>query len=229
MTFSIVETFTTGPAKLLYNDLWRGALTMAAGASRIGKLTMSSDGNDFYTAGLLADVGSLVMAQAEGERYLALYRDAPGSKLTDSERAEYGFDHATVGARLLEQWHFPQETFEAVRRHHDNTVTEPIELATYGSALLAEALWQKNPAVVNSCREWLEAHFKIDIDAFTDLAIECREEVMLQLEIYGVNIDHSIDCQALLDEARRQYLHSSLDTAMDLDSFESVIDGPKPQ
>ncbi len=225
MTFSIMDTFTTGPAKSLYNDFWRGALTMASGTSRIGQYAGSSDRHEFYTAGLLADVGTLVMAQAEGERYLALYRAHGGAKLTDAERSVYGFDHATVGARLLEEWQFPQQTLEAIRRHHDDTVTEPIELAIHGGALLAEAIWQNTPIDMSSCRAWLQTHFDIDIDGFTDLAIECREEVMLELEIYGVNVDHSIDCRMLLEEARRQYLDTSLSAAIDLDSFESAMYG----
>ena len=222
MTFSIVDTFAAGPAKSMYNEYWRDALTMASAASRIG-----DDGtlhrNDVYTAALLANLGSLVMAQAEGEDYIALYRTHPGAQLCDAERMAYGFDHATVGAKLLEKWKFPQDTLEAIQRHHDNSASEPIELAIRGGALLTEAIWQKDPTVANSCRAWLEVHFGIGIDGFMDLVIECRDEVLLELEVFGVNIDQSFDCNELLEQARRQYMDSSLSTAMDLDSLESVM------
>lgn len=222
MTFSIVDKFASGPAKSMYDEYWRDALTMASAASRIGD-DATLDRNDVYTAGLLANLGSLVMAQADGQDYLALYRNHPGARLCEAERAQYGFDHAVLGARLLEKWQFPTPTLDAVRRHHDNSASEPIELAIRGGALLAEAIWQKDPAVVNSCRAWLEVHFGIDIDGFTELALECREEVQLEFEVFGVNVDQSFDCQKLLEQARRQYLDSSLDTAMDLDSLESVM------
>jgi HD-like signal output (HDOD) protein len=222
MTFSIVDSFAAGPAKSMCDEYWRDALTMACAASRIGD-DGTLDRNDVYTAGLLANLGSLIMAQAEGEDYLTLYRAHPGAQLCEAERQAYGFGHATVGARLLEKWKFPQDTLEAIRRHHDNSANEPIELAIRGGALLAEAIWQKDPAVVNSCRAWLEVHFGIDIDGFTDLAIECRDEVLLEFEVFGVNIDQSFDCRELLEQARRQYLDSSLNTAMDLDSLESVM------
>lgn len=225
MTFSIVETFTSGPAKALYNDFWRGALTMASGASRIARHTSGLDRNDVYTAGLLADVGSLVIAQADGERYLALYRERRGEALATAERNVYGFDHAAVASRLLEQWEFPVPTLEAIRDHHCDDNPALLATATRGAALLHDALWLSDGSGVPACRRWLERHFSIDIDAFTDLALQCRDEVLLEMEVYGVNQAEPIDSQALLEQARRQYIDSSLSAAMDLDSFESAIRG----
>lgn len=223
MTFSIVETFTNGPAKALYHEFWRSALATATGASRIGDRLGGVDRNDVYTAGLLADVGSLVMAQADGDRYLELYRQHRGDPLVSAERSRYGFDHPQVAARLLRRWEFPAATREAIRQHHDPQVTEPIALATRGGVLLDGALWQKNPAAVQTCRDWLREHCAIDIDDFTELAIACRDEVLLEMETYGVHSDRPIDCRAIIDEARRQYIDSSLNAAMDLDSFESLV------
>ena len=227
MTFSIVETFTAGPAKALYNEFWRSALATAIGASRISERLQPIDRHDVYTAGLLADVGSLVMAQAEGEPYLNLYREHRGDLLAAAERDRYGFHHADVAARLLARWEFPQATLEAIREHHDDTVSDPIALATRAGVLLDGALWQKNPGAVQACRDWLQDHFRMDIDDFTELAIRCRDEVLMELETYGVNVAQPIDCRAIIEEARRQYIDSSLTTAIDLDSFESVMHGTR--
>lgn len=225
MTFSIVDTFTTGPAKTLYNEFWRDAITTATGASRLAARLSGLDRNDVYTAGLLSDVGSLVMAQAVGDVYLQLYRDNGGSSLSAAEHEVFGFDHATVAARMLSAWEFPATILSAIARHHDDEVTEPLALANRGGALLADALWEKNAKTVNDCRRWLETHFQMNVDDFTQLALHCREEVTLELEIYGVHLEQSIDCEALIEEARRQCLESSITAAIDLDSFESVIGG----
>lgn len=225
MTFSIVETFTNGPARALYHDYWRSALATASGASRISDRLRGVDRNDVYTAGLLADVGSLVMAQAEGNQYLELYREHRGDPLVPAERARYGIDHTEVAARLLQRWEFPAATRDAIRQHHDHQITDPIALATRGGVLLDGALWQKNPGAVQICRDWLRDHFEIDTDEFTELALACREEVLLELETYGVDSDRPIDCQAIIDEARRQVIDSSLSAAIDLDSFESLVQG----
>lgn len=209
MTFSIVNTFATGAARSLYNDYLRSALTTACGASRVNRRATVLERKDAYTAGLLADVGILVMAQADGDSYLSLYRDHRGSLLVEAEQARYGFDHAAVAARLFQKWQFPGGVLSAVRRHHDEAVTEPIETATYGGSLLAEAIWRKDAEVMDRCRGWLEAHFGIDIDRFLDLAIQCRDEVALELEVFGVDFDRSIDCRQLLEQARQQFSNSS--------------------
>lgn len=228
MTFSIFDTFTSGPAKTLYNDFWRSALTMACGASRVAAEAGSEpqlDRHDVYTAALLADVGSLVMAQTAGDTYLELYQQHRGADLSRVEADRFGFDHTVVGARMLARWEFPSVTLEAIRRHHDDAVTDPLAVATRTGALLSDALWLKGPDHVNACRCWLAAHYGIGVDGFTDLALEIRDEVSLEMEIYGVNAGPDLDCRAILEEARRQYLNSSLSAAMDLDSFESVIGG----
>ncbi len=225
VTFSIVETFTAGPAKALYNDFWRSALATAIGASRLSERLPNVDRHDVYTAGLLADVGSLVLAQADGEVYLNLFRDHRGDKLAAAERSRYGFDHAEVSARLLERWEFPPATLTAIRQHHSDAASAPMALATHGGVLLDGALWQRNSGAVQHCRDWLGDHFGLDIDGFTELALGCREEVLLEMEIYGVNAAQPMDCQAIIEEARRQYIDSSLTAAIDLDSFESLVRG----
>ena len=223
MTFSIVEAFTSGPAKAIYNDFWRSALATAIGASRLSERLSDVDRHDVYTAGLLVDVGSLVLAQAEGDAYLTLYREHRGDALPDAERQRYGFDHALVAARLLERWEFPEGTLEAIRSHHDAVITDSAALVTRGGVLLDGALWQKNPQAVQMCRSWLREQFELGTDEFTDLALRCREEVMAEMEIYGVHSEQPIDCQALIAQARQQYIDASLNTAIDLDSFESLM------
>jgi HD-like signal output (HDOD) protein len=228
MTFSIVDTFTRGSAKQLYNEYWRRALTIACAAARVSDRVESLDRHDAYTAGLLADLGSLVFAQVEREDYVNLFRDTHRAKLVDAERDKYGFDHAAVGAHLLERWEFPSDTVEGIRRHHDESVICDLGIATRAGALLADAIWETDAAFVEPCRHWLATHYDIDIDGFTDLALACKEEVTLEAELYGVNLGAPIDCDQIIEEARRQYLQSSLSAAMDLDSIESVMDSGAP-
>ncbi len=224
MAFNIVDSFSRGPARELYNDYWRRALTIASAAHRISDRDESLDRHDAYTAGLLADLGSLVLAQVVGEPYLQLYRESPNRSLAEAEREVFNFDHSMVGARLLRQWDLPLELVEAIRQHHDDTVQSPLSVATRAGVLVSDALWEQDSSVVQVCRLWLEEHYDIDLDGFTDLAIECKEEVTLEAELYGVNMCPAVDCQAIIEEARRQYLKSSISTAMDLDSVAGFLD-----
>jgi len=73
-----------------------------------------------YTAGLLHDIGKVVMsAYLKAEFAQVLTRVAKGRlTFSDAEREVLGFDDAEVGARLLERWNLPSTLVTAVRYHH---------------------------------------------------------------------------------------------------------------
>jgi putative nucleotidyltransferase with HDIG domain len=88
-----------------------GALALEAG---------ESEGLAF-TAGLLHDVGKMVLALAENEKYAALLEDCrrDGSSLNEAEKKLFGFNHTEIGARLLHRWGVPVEVVLPVLEHHE--------------------------------------------------------------------------------------------------------------
>ena len=75
-----------------------------------------------FLAGLLQDVGVMAFARAFGSRYKDLYTQ-PGLShdgLRASEVAEFGADHAEVGAWLLAHWGVPSHLVRLVRHSHDS-------------------------------------------------------------------------------------------------------------
>jgi len=78
------------------------------------------DGDDFFTAGLLHDIGMLILANAFPAQYrdiLAFPYDAKRGN-TGSEQAVFNGTHAEVGAYLLALWGFRDQVTEAVCFHH---------------------------------------------------------------------------------------------------------------
>ena len=73
-----------------------------------------------YTTGLLHDVGKLVLALGEREKYVALMEDCrrTGSSLRAEEKDRFGFNHTEIGARLLRRWGVPVEVVVPVLEHH---------------------------------------------------------------------------------------------------------------
>jgi putative nucleotidyltransferase with HDIG domain len=73
-----------------------------------------------FTAGLLHDIGKLVLAANLPDSFqqaLAMARN-PSVSLLEAERATFGATHAEVGAYLLALWGIPQPVVEAVAFHH---------------------------------------------------------------------------------------------------------------
>jgi HD-like signal output (HDOD) protein/CheY-like chemotaxis protein len=76
--------------------------------------------DDAFSAGLLHDVGKLVLMSRITERYEAIEEEAmeSGRELHEVELQRLGAHHGTVGACLLGMWGLPSTILEAVHGHH---------------------------------------------------------------------------------------------------------------
>jgi putative nucleotidyltransferase with HDIG domain len=73
-----------------------------------------------YTAGLLHDIGKVVLDQYVASAYPLFYRDIleEGDNMLSIERNRLGMDHTQVGSLLAQQWSFPQALEDVIRHHH---------------------------------------------------------------------------------------------------------------
>jgi putative nucleotidyltransferase with HDIG domain len=99
--------------------LWKHSVTTAFGAKHVAQAA-GLDGNFLFTAGLLHDLGKVVFAGTYGKDYVRMFDPDKRNSLSliEWERAQYGCDHAEVGAALLERWKIPAAIVAAVRFHH---------------------------------------------------------------------------------------------------------------
>jgi len=74
-----------------------------------------------YTAGLLHDVGIVLLLQKAPETSAELIEQARGSgrPLLELERREFGFHHAELSARACALWNLPDQLTRTVAGHHD--------------------------------------------------------------------------------------------------------------
>ncbi len=103
--------------------LWQHSLDVSILAHRIAKSIAPGDRNfhdEAQTAGLLHDVGTLVIARKLPSGYLAV-RELCSSKrieVVDAEIEIFGASHAALGAYMLALWGLPDGVVEAVASHH---------------------------------------------------------------------------------------------------------------
>ena len=77
-------------------------------------------GEAAHVAGLLHDIGKLVLPLAFGEEVVEeiAQQHLAGPARAQLERARLGIDHAMAGALLAERWGLPVEVTEAIALHH---------------------------------------------------------------------------------------------------------------
>jgi putative nucleotidyltransferase with HDIG domain len=94
------------------------AQAVARAVDRLAQLVWPFQRDDLVAAALVHDVGKLLLARIwPGFGALTAYRHTP-EELLAHERRSIGYDHATLGAMLMQRWHFDERMMKAVSGHH---------------------------------------------------------------------------------------------------------------
>ncbi len=123
LSTSIASTFAGLPNELVsMQNFWRHSLYCALIARSLARCT-EIDAEALFTAGLLHDVGELVIFNRHPEQArqaLLLVLDS-GDRLPvyQAEQQILGCDHAEVGGELARQWRLPAMLAECIAYHHD--------------------------------------------------------------------------------------------------------------
>lgn len=102
------------------DDFWRHSICCGLAARALAAHRRELQNERFFVAGLLHDIGSLVMyhriPELAEEALVRARRVALPLHL--AERYVLGWDHAAVGGELLRKWKLPAHLQEAVAFHH---------------------------------------------------------------------------------------------------------------
>lgn len=106
---------------------WRHSVMCGLTARELAKSLGTSNPERFFVAGLLHDIGILVM-YAKLDKHVVDVREALNGgeqTLHAAELERFGFSHACVGAEVLAQWRLPESLLCGVRLHHTPTYAQP--------------------------------------------------------------------------------------------------------
>ncbi len=98
------------------NTYWRHSFRVAGYAKALAQ-SLQQDQQMAFTAAMFHDVGQLVLDVCIPEQFASvlIQREITGVSLIDAEQAEFGFDHAMIGAEMARNWNFPPEIEHAIR------------------------------------------------------------------------------------------------------------------
>ncbi len=134
-----IKGYDMPPGRLL-----AASLTSAFGIEELAKVLRIPQPPQAYTAGLLADIGKIVLGTYVNVDATPILSFAQRNNVSFdvAEMEVLGTDHAEVGAALLERWKLPSELVEIVRWHHapesaphPSTTLDLVHLSTHLSLL----------------------------------------------------------------------------------------------
>jgi len=213
--FSVVDT-TKGIANEDSFDLsayWRRAVFGASGARAIALQSNRCDPEEAFLGALLQDIGMLAAFVALKEQYSQVILGA-GPDHDETPRAEHaalGFDHASVGGQLADQWRLPPQLVECIAKHHAPETCNPLYEAivrcvamggTAASALTLADPKKKLGQFIVRGREW----FSIDQARSRELLLQIAKGAAEISKFLDVKTGQAPDVAAILAEAHDQMI-----------------------
>ncbi|MBN2446495.1 MAG: HDOD domain-containing protein [Phycisphaerae bacterium] len=109
------------------NALWLHSVGVAIGAPMFAHRFGVEHEGLIFTAGLLHDVGKIVLNEYVASEYAEIARivSTTHSSFLEAEQQVLGLTHPEVGSRIAEEWNLPTEIVDAIRYHHEADSKQP--------------------------------------------------------------------------------------------------------
>jgi HD-like signal output (HDOD) protein len=125
VTATLLEAFSdvASGVPVRPEEFWKHSMRAAVAGKMIHTRILKADkstADDAYIAGLLHDLGKLVLLDGTRRAYFDLVQGAlaAGCPLVTREDDSLGFNHTDVGALLATRWNLPATVVAAIQGHH---------------------------------------------------------------------------------------------------------------
>ncbi len=115
------------------NGLYEHSLACAIASRVIAQKKNLKEPEEVSVAGLLHDIGKVILVLEFAQEYETAMKEAYDKKLPifEAERNQFGATHADAGGWLAEKWRFPRNLIEVIEFHHRPALAKnaPMETA----------------------------------------------------------------------------------------------------
>ena len=112
-------------------DLWLHSLVVALGSKLIANIKNPDIADDAYTAGLIHDVGKIILDAYILDRKVEIesFMEKEEKTFLDAEDQFFEFNHAEIAFEVCKKWNFPESISTAIKGHHRPSISDGDELS----------------------------------------------------------------------------------------------------
>ncbi|MCP4218904.1 MAG: HDOD domain-containing protein [bacterium] len=134
LKISLVKTFSfkdDGIPQFSITTFWEHSLATAYFTNIISKKLNLPANENYYIAGLLHDIGKLVVYQFYPDKFAKIIKLQVDGGMAglQAEETILGVNHNDIGGYLAEKWNFDPEIIAAIRTHHDTSESQSLFVA----------------------------------------------------------------------------------------------------
>jgi putative nucleotidyltransferase with HDIG domain len=197
---SVINAFGNGKHNHLLdmNSFWDHSAYVGVVARHLAKRFHPELASEAFTAGLLHDIGKVILIQYLGDSFAEILAEARQNEreLFSVEREMMGVDHGEVGAWLGKKWKLPPKLLSVMQFHHAPEQAEEnqelvvlVNLADLFCRILKSGDGGNpgRPRILPAVRDIAEPiwGFEFSNEAMQHLALELMEEIRNSRNIRG--------------------------------------------
>lgn len=210
LSFSLVHSNLDAPGSkhIDRTHFWRRAMLSALACRALGETCKLKKLDDLFLAGLLQDIGILVLDAMKPEEYKQLNRLSHNhDELTRAEHDAFGAGHDEVGYWLLKRWKLPDYLALSCLANHslkkEKEAMSRMSACIAVSGMIADHFLDPNNkevlnAAIDAAREYL------DIDSGTLAAVLDLVAGRLPAaeDLFDIKLMDTLEINAIISEAR---------------------------
>lgn len=192
LAVSVMSKFEGIPGELVDMDsFWRHSIACGVISKKIAVDFNLQNSERYYIAGLLHDIGSLVIFKKNGATELEVLKECEknGTNLFQEETKRYGYDHADVGGTLLDSWGLSHNLIRVTLCHHfpqggdlDSSLIDVVHIADHVAYDMG--LGSSGELFVPALSEGILEKLKISSDYLLEFRKDVEQEFDAAIQVF---------------------------------------------
>jgi len=123
ISISVFDVFKGGHGREFNREeFWKHSIGCAVISQMIAQKTHYPRADDCFTAGLMHDIGKVVLDQYLHEEMRKVIQLTQEREIyfADAEKEVMGLNHADIGGQVMKNWNIPHPIMVAVKHHHQH-------------------------------------------------------------------------------------------------------------